>query len=231
MPKVTKEQPDRLKPHEKKNPNPVKAGWKPKNSSSSGATPVPAFKSAATKAADRKRLTVGDWLTVFEWWDGHPQATQREVVQEFASRRVGALHFKQSTLSEAVGRRPKMQGLADENSANLSRSRAWVVVCPEVDRALVLWQKHMEEKGELATQVMLQVKRQWFEKAMNIPEDQRLGANNGWVQSFCKMCVMIEYQEELRLIIQQEPDPYNHPSWRSSIGRHGSGCSGPGTHP
>jgi hypothetical protein len=32
----------------------------------------------------------------------------------------------------------------------------------------------MEEKGKLVMQVMLQVKRPWFEKAMNIPKDQQL---------------------------------------------------------
>jgi hypothetical protein len=49
----------------------------------------------------------------------------------------------------------------------------------------------MEEKGELVTQAMLEIKRKWFENEMKIPEERRLGANSGWIQSFCKMCVII----------------------------------------
>jgi hypothetical protein len=191
MPKTDKQPATFLKPREQKKPYPAKPGPKPKHLASGSAPTLPSFTSAGTKAADRKRMTVGDWLMVFAWWDTHPHATQMEVVEEFASRRVGALHFKQNTLSDAKKRRESMETLAEENSVNLSRSRARVVVCPEVDRALVLWTKHMEEKGELVTQAMLGIKRKWFENEMKISEERRLGANGGWIQSFCKMCVII----------------------------------------
>jgi Tc5 transposase DNA-binding domain len=67
----------------------------------------------------------------------------------------------------------------------LSSKRPCVVTRPDVERALVLWMRHMEEKGESVTGPMLKVKQLKFEKEFNVPEEERLSAD-GWIVPFCK---------------------------------------------
>jgi hypothetical protein len=143
-------------------------------------------KTTALDVESKSRLTMGDWLSVFQWKDDH-KATQTATVNEFKSRTKGRLVFSQGALSEALQRRPDMEARVNENAINASRSRARVVVCPQVEKALFYWSKSMEERNELVTQAMLVAKRVRLEEQMDIPDQQRLGNSTGWVQSFCKM--------------------------------------------
>jgi len=43
-------------------------------------------------------------------------------------------------------------------------------MCPDVKRALVLWVKHMEEKLEHVTGVMLVAKQAKFEDQLGVPD-------------------------------------------------------------
>jgi hypothetical protein len=165
-----------------KKPYSNKPGPKPKDPN------VPAasnHKSAALITETKAKLTMGDWMSVFQWKDTH-NATQIQTVNEFKSQTKGQLVFSQAALSDAQKQRPQMEALIGQNALNASRSRARVVVCPEVEKALFYWSKSMEERNELVTQAMLVQKRIRLEAAMNIPEEQRLGDSTGWTQSFCK---------------------------------------------
>ena len=67
----------------------------------------------------------------------------------------------------------------------LSSKHPWVVTCPDMERALVLWVHHMEEKGETVNGLMLRVKWARFEEQFNVPESEWL-LGNGWIAPFCK---------------------------------------------
>ncbi|KAJ7200881.1 hypothetical protein GGX14DRAFT_338995, partial [Mycena pura] len=56
----------------------------------------------------------------------------------------------------------------------LSMKRARVVTSPEVDKALGLWVRDMEQKRRTMTGPMLIQQRKRFEEALDIPEEQRL---------------------------------------------------------
>ena len=73
----------------------------------------------------------------------------------------------------------------ESNPTALSSKCARVVTRPDVERALVKWFKHMEEKGEHVTGAMLMAKREKFENAFQVPEVERL-KTRGWVTNFCK---------------------------------------------
>jgi Tc5 transposase DNA-binding domain len=60
-----------------------------------------------------------------------------------------------------------------------------VVTCPDVERALVLWVHHMEEKGEIVNGPMLREKRAKFEDQFDVPETEWL-PGDGWIAPFCK---------------------------------------------
>ena len=70
----------------------------------------------------------------------------------------------------------------------LSSKRPRVVTRPDVDRALWLWVQHMEKKGEAVNSKMLMAKQEAFEKALEVPEDERL-PGPGWIQPFCNALV------------------------------------------
>ncbi|KAJ7487127.1 hypothetical protein FB451DRAFT_966441, partial [Mycena latifolia] len=107
--------------HKTKDPKPkVRKEDKPKTS----AKPV---------ASGRKpQLTLADWLLVYAWVDDHPAVT---------------LEFTQSTLSRKLANRPEMEKRVESNPNALSGKRERVVTSPEVERALFLWVKSMEAKG------------------------------------------------------------------------------------
>jgi hypothetical protein len=165
-----------------KKPYSNKPGPKPKDPNAPAASN---HKSAALIAETKAKLTMGDWMSVFQWKDAH-NATQAQTVNEFKSQTKGRLIFSQATLSDAQKRRPQMEALIEQNPLNASRLCAQVVVCPEVEKALFYWSKSMEERNKLVMQAMLVEKRMRLEAAMNIPEEQRLRDSTGWTQSFCK---------------------------------------------
>jgi hypothetical protein len=71
------------------------------------------------------------------------------------------------------------------NSIALSAKRPCIVTRPDVKRALVLWVKHMEEKGEQVTGPMLMTKCTKYEDALNVPVEERL-RSDAWIPNFCK---------------------------------------------
>jgi len=68
----------------------------------------------------------------------------------------------------------------------LSSKHPRVVTRPDVERALVLWVRHMEEKGETVNGPMLKAKQLKFEEQFDVPEAERLTAE-GWIAPFCKV--------------------------------------------
>jgi hypothetical protein len=60
-----------------------------------------------------------------------------------------------------------------------------VVTRPDVEKALFLWVRYMEQKGEQVNGPMLKEKRCRFEVLFNVPEDERL-TGEGWIASFCR---------------------------------------------
>ena len=144
--------------------------------------------SAITKPKHaQSNLTLSDWLEVVQYYDNNRPLSQPEVVKHFANRTEGALLFSQSALSRHLakkGREEDQQRLLANPSA-LSGKRVRIVTRPDVEKALVLWVKHMEEKLEHVTSAMLVTKRNKFEDLMDVPEEDRLHSD-GWVQKFCR---------------------------------------------
>jgi len=157
--------------------------------------PKDAPKTSAMPVTSQKRdnLTLHAWLTVFSYIDAHPGIQQAKVVEYFRNRREGALEFTQSTLSRRLKNQSGLEERAEENPSALSSKRPRIVTCPDVDRALVLWFKSMEEKGETVTGPMLLVKCGRFETALEVPEAERL-TGEGWLKSFTKAYKIKEFR-------------------------------------
>ena len=62
---------------------------------------------------------------------------------------------------------------------------------PDVEKVLILWVMHMENKIETVSGPMLKEKRQRIEDQLGVPESERPG--NGWLASFCKAYRIKEY--------------------------------------
>jgi hypothetical protein len=77
-----------------------------------------------------------------------PDMPQAEVVQHFKSLKSGALVFNQSTLCRKIRERPR-----NDNPNALSSKRPRIVTRPDIERALILWIRHMESKREDCLQV------------------------------------------------------------------------------
>ena len=84
------------KPH----PRPIPYAWKPRQKPTKDA-PATSTKEQNTDST-RSNLTLHDWMTVFTYIDEHSDISQADVVQDFATRQTGALHFTQSTLSRKL---------------------------------------------------------------------------------------------------------------------------------
>jgi hypothetical protein len=141
--------------------------------------------SARPVNSKRNNLTLHDWLTVFAFVDSHPALGQAAVVEHFKSRANDALLFTQATLSRRLKNRAEFEARVESNPNALSSKRPRIVTHPEVDRALFLWLKHMEEKREVVNGPMLVEKRKRFENELKVPVEERL-TSDGWVASFCK---------------------------------------------
>ena len=105
-----------------------------------------------------KNLTINDWLTVFTFIDTHPGISQKSVCNHFHSLTDGALEFNQATLSRKLKNREDLEAYATSFPNAVSTKRERIVTHPDVDRALYLWVKCMETKGEVVTGNMLCVK-------------------------------------------------------------------------
>jgi Tc5 transposase DNA-binding domain len=135
----------------------------------------------------RHNLTLSDWLTVVRYYDDNQPISQEDVVKHFKNLPQGALIFTQSLLSRHITAKGRSndQARLSSNPTALSGKRARIVTRPDVEKALVLWVGHMEQKRETVTGPMLMAKRAKFEEAMDIPEDERL-KSGGWVQNFLR---------------------------------------------
>ena len=166
------------KPHKK----PVPYQQKPK---------VPIHKDALGTAAkpaqmtQHENLTGHDWMTVYAYVDEHPGVSQSDIVQHFASKTDGALIFTQSTLLRKLKLCPELEKHVALYLNALSSKRARIVTRPDVERVLVLWVKHMEEKGETINSPMLKAKWSKFEEQFDVPEHECL-PGDGCILPFCK---------------------------------------------
>ncbi|OAX35098.1 hypothetical protein K503DRAFT_773844 [Rhizopogon vinicolor AM-OR11-026] len=147
----------------------------------------------AARTAPRQNLTLNDWLAVFAYIDAHPAISQCDIVNHFKSLQSGALTFTQSTLSRKLKERSTLEARINDNPNALSSKRPRIVTRPDVDRALFLWVKQMEEKGEHVNGPMLKGKGQKFEELLEVPEDEQL-SGDGWLPSFCKAYKIREHR-------------------------------------
>ena len=168
------------KPRDKPAPYARKPGPKGKHTNN---RPETSAKSTVTKRRDN--LTLQDWLIVFAFVDAHPTLSQERVVDHFSSLEKGALKFTQSTLSRKIKQRQDLEERVNSNPSALLSKRPRIVTRPDVERALVIWLRSMEEKQETVNGKMLVEKRKHFEKKFNVLENERLEGES-WVQSFCR---------------------------------------------
>jgi Tc5 transposase DNA-binding domain len=132
-----------------------------------------------------ENLTLHDWMTVFAYMDEHPLMSQGDIAKHFESKQDGALIFNQSTLSRKVKAFSELKKRVSSFPNALSLKRPRIVMRPDVERALVLWVRHMEEKGKMVNGPMLRGKWGKFEEQFDVPDTERpLG--NGWITPFCK---------------------------------------------
>jgi hypothetical protein len=129
------------KPRDKPAPYARKPGPKGKHAKDK---PETSAKSTATKQRDN--LTLQDWLTVFAFIDAHPTLSQERVVAHFSSLEKGTLKFTQSTLSRKIKQRLDLEEWVTSNPSALSSKCPRIVTRPDVERALVIWLRSMEEK-------------------------------------------------------------------------------------
>jgi hypothetical protein len=141
----------------------------------------------------RQNLTLNDWLTVFTYIDAHPAMPQCDIVNHFKSLQSGALIFTQSTLSQKLKEHLTLEARINDNPNALSSKQPHIVTRPDVDRALFLWVRGMEEKGEHVNGPMMKEKRRRFEELFEVPEEEWL-SGEGWLASFCKAYKIREHR-------------------------------------
>jgi hypothetical protein len=129
-----------------------------------------------------------NWAQVFDYMDEH-NLSQKQVVAYFATRpdrEGGKILFTQSALSKKLKIKAEIHEAVATDPNVLSMKCALVVTCPEVDAALALWARDMEEKRCTVMGAMFVEKRQRFEEALNIPAEHHL-TGTGWLDSFKKV--------------------------------------------
>ena len=143
----------------------------------------------STKKKAKEHLTNYDRLQVLAYIDEHPQASQKDVANYFSTcsdADGGGLIMDCSTVSRIKANRTKIMMQAKATPSGLDMKKPHQVVSPEVEHALYLWVRHLnDKKGEVASGPMLYKKRTEFEKALNIPEEERL-TGKGWIPPFCR---------------------------------------------
>ncbi|KAI0026439.1 hypothetical protein K488DRAFT_27121, partial [Vararia minispora EC-137] len=147
----------------------ARSGPKPKKMHQSSAKPA--------KATHRDNLTLYDWTVVLAWFDANQPVLQEATVHHFANRPEGPLIFSQGTLSHRTSARGRaeLDKRLKATPTALDTKCARVVTRPDVDHALYLWTRHLEEeKKEHITDPMLEVKRARFEEMLNVPPEERM---------------------------------------------------------
>ena len=95
-------------------------------------------------------------------------------------------------LSQKLKKHTELQEHVNSHPNALSGKCPRAVTSPEVEKALILWVRSMEGKGETVNGKMLCEKRARFEKEFNVPKESKL-TGNGWAVSFCKAYKIKEY--------------------------------------
>ncbi|KAG6815073.1 hypothetical protein H0H87_005350, partial [Tephrocybe sp. NHM501043] len=146
-----------------------------------------ALKMSAKPTVSNKQdnLTLHNWMTVFAYIDAHTSMPQTQIQDHFALKKDGALEFSQSVLSRKLKVHDKLETCVHDNPVAMSSKHACVVTRPDVEKALFLWVKHMEAKGESVSGPMLKEKRKRYEEAFKVPDDEHL-LSDGWISSFCQ---------------------------------------------
>ena len=104
----------------------------------------------------------------------------------------GTLTFDQSTLSQKIKGRKELEAWVSNHPNALSLKWVCIVTHLDVEQALFLWVKHMEEKGETVNGPMHVAKHTRFEEQFNVPDDERL-KSDGWLPKFKKAYNIKEY--------------------------------------
>jgi hypothetical protein len=123
---------------------------KPKPYQQKPKVPVPkdAPKMSARTAKEKKHenLTLHDCMMVFAFIEQHPGMTQVDIRKHFASKSDGTLIFNQCTLSRKIKSWEELKKHVTSHPNALSLKCPCVVTRPDVERALILWVRHMEEE-------------------------------------------------------------------------------------
>ena len=107
-------------------------------------------------------------------------------MKHFALKSNGALIFMQCTLSRKMKSCKELEKWVISHPNALSSKHPHVVTRPDVEMALVLWVRHMEEKKkESVTGPMLKAKQLKFEEEFSVPEAEHLSGDE-WIVPFCK---------------------------------------------
>ncbi|KAJ7196870.1 hypothetical protein GGX14DRAFT_310528, partial [Mycena pura] len=131
---------------------------------------------AKPKEKRRENLTLFDWLTVIEYVEEHSESnvSQKDVVEYFANRAEGVLHFTQGALSKKLKIKDELRARANANPSALSAKRPRIVTRPDVEQALWVWHQGAQDRNFTITGEVLIQKRKQIEDLLNIPEEQRL---------------------------------------------------------
>ncbi|KAF5347104.1 hypothetical protein D9756_010959 [Leucocoprinus leucothites] len=117
-------------------------------------------------------LILHDWMMVLVFVNEHPDMTQQQVANHFATFLIAHINKTPNALSS---------------------KRPHIVTCLDMERALFLWVKHMEEKEEYVSRPMLVTKQQRIEDQFDVPQAEQLQSDS-WVSSFCANYKIKEYQ-------------------------------------
>ncbi|KAG5336964.1 hypothetical protein C0989_011374 [Termitomyces sp. Mn162] len=86
-----------------------------------------------------------------------------------------------------------MEAQLNDNPNVLSSKHPHIVTRSDVEQALFLWVKHMEEKQETVNGLMLKERWKCFEEELDVPENEHV-IGDGWIPSFCWAYKIKEYQ-------------------------------------
>jgi hypothetical protein len=142
--------------------------------------------STGKTSCKRENLKLWQWLDVFAYIDAHLGMNQDKVVKHFGTQANNPWTFTQVTLSWRLKERAEMESHLNNNPNTLESKWPWVVTCPDVEKALFLWHRSMQEKGVVVNRHMLIEKRKHFKELFELPNEERLTAA-GLQGLFCRM--------------------------------------------
>ncbi|KIK74169.1 hypothetical protein PAXRUDRAFT_176503 [Paxillus rubicundulus Ve08.2h10] len=145
-------------PSEKRKPRDKPAQYNQPAKKQNKKQELPSTSAQLAQSTTRSNLTLSDWMTVFAYVDSHPTTPQNSIVNHFRTLKSGPLVFTQATLSRKLHSRLALEARVNDNPNALSSKRPRIVTRPDVEQALILWVRQMENKGEMVSGPMLQEK-------------------------------------------------------------------------